>query len=289
MHSSPHNPIDATVWLQEQQRRATLISLGVQPLVSRFDPPGAKAAVRLQAPDPVPVQVPEAGSREECLSGRTLGPQSEKPVIIEGGRSTGNAPLNELRAQLSRAPTKSTSPRVNAGSSLDQDAVLGIRDMGAEQTSPVQTTLKRQPPQPAETPVSFSLLMVTAGRWLWLETIEDGLIRQEQLQLIQAMARALDGPSVNVSRRQLDWPLSKHPHLPQDIEAARQTVAGQVQRLAQEAKIAGVMVLGSATFPYLNAVAGLELVELPSTLAMLREPELKAQAWAVMRPKLPAG
>ena len=289
MQSSPPNPIDVTFWLQEQQRRATLTALGILPLVSRFDPPGAKAAVRLQAPAPVPHQAPKAELGEDSVSGGSPRPKGEKSVALERGRSAGNAPLNELRAQLSRAPSKSASPRVNSGSSLGQDGVPSMSDSVAEQTSPAPAKPATQPQQSAETAVSFSLLMVTAGRWLWLEALEDGLIRQEQLQLIQAMARALDGPGVDVSRRQLDWPLSKHPHLPQDIEAARQTVAGQVQRLAQEFKIAGVMVLGAATVSYLKAVAGLELIELPSTLAMLREPELKAHAWAAMRPKLAAG
>ena len=74
------------------------------------------------------------------------------------------------------------------------DAVAGDRsELLAEEKSGVAT----------DTPLS--LLLVTSGDVLWIEELEDQLLRQEQLQLITAMARAIRGASVRCAH-QFDWP-----------------------------------------------------------------------------------
>ena len=269
-------------WLHDQRRRLVLLAIGIEPLVSRYDPPGAKAANRFQAPLPV--------SNTKLDASETSNGASEVGLILargsasiqsSGARSKASNPaIDQLKAQFGASNVKpsarGTARRASeAPKSID---TMGIKEGQAAGTVP-SVNANSKP-----TSASFSLLMATAGRWLWLEALEDALIRKEQLQLIQAMARALDDRSVVLNHRQFDWPMSNHPHLPKDIESARQSVAGQVQRLAQESKAVGGVVLGADTAEYVTAVSGLERLELPSSIEMLREPALKVQAWEAMKP-----
>ncbi len=132
--------------------------------------------------------------------------------------------------------------------------------------------------------VSFSLLLATCGRWLWLELLEDGLVRREQLQLIHAMSQAIDGPDVKLTHRQFDWPIASHPHLPKDLGAARQSVAGQAMRLVKDAGAEGLIVLGSESAQYLAEGPLQQRAQIPATLEMLRDPSLKKLAWQVLKP-----
>ena len=132
--------------------------------------------------------------------------------------------------------------------------------------------------------VTFQLLIASTGRWLWAEVLSDGLIRQEQLQLIQAMGRVLDGPKVAIKHLQFDWPMASHPQLPKDINAAKQSVAGQLQRLAKDASASGLIILGDEAMPFISEAINLTRLEVPSTVAMLQEPQRKRDAWAVIKP-----
>jgi len=269
-------------WRREQRRRSALVALGIEPLVSRYDPPGAKAANRFQAPAPVFNTKPDALEVSNIASAVGLSPaRGSASIQSPGARSKASNPaIDQLKAQFGASNAKPSARGAARGASEAPKSIdmMGIKEGQASGTVP-SVNANSNP-----TSASFSLLMATAGRWLWLEALEDALIRKEQLQLIQAMARALDGHSVALNHRQFDWPMSNHPHLPKDIESARQSVAGQVQRLAQESKAVGVVVLGADTAEYLTAVSGLERLELPSSIAMLREPALKAQAWEAMKP-----
>ena len=132
--------------------------------------------------------------------------------------------------------------------------------------------------------MTFQLLIASTGRWLWVEVLSDGLIRQEQLQLIQAMGRILDGPKVATKHLQFDWPMASHPQLPRDINAAKQSVAGQLQRLAKDASASGLIILGDEAMPFIGEAINLTRLEVPSTVTMLQEPQRKRDAWAVIKP-----
>ncbi|GIR70876.1 MAG: hypothetical protein CM15mP74_21270 [Halieaceae bacterium] len=41
---------------------------------------------------------------------------------------------------------------------------------------------------------------------LWIEVLEDQLLRKSKLQLIAAMARAVRGTNVHCAHQQFDWP-----------------------------------------------------------------------------------
>lgn len=255
-------PIDQTIdderWRIEQRRRAVLTDLGIQPLVSRFDPPGAHPAVRLLPPQPAPDDSPRG--QVDGSSVRQLPPSKSA-----GGGAEGTE-IARLREHL----------------------VAGQAPTGQVAAPTPRATAAPRPESGVETE-TFQLLLATAGRWLWVEALPDGLVRREQLQLIQAMARALDGPAVKVAHRQFDWPMADHPHLPRDLESARQSVHGQIQRLAREANATGLVVLGGEAQRYLTELPGLLSLNIPATVAMLDDPGCKRQAWQILKPHAGGG
>ena len=135
--------------------------------------------------------------------------------------------------------------------------------------------------------VAFQLLIVEAGSWLWLEQIEDNLIRREQLQLVEGMARAITEGAVNLRHHQFDWPLVEHAHLPKDAESARQSVAGQLRRLARERQALGMILMGPTCSEWVNVPPALTQLNIPSTLSMLEKPLLKREAWQALKAYTP--
>ena len=87
----------------------------------------------------------------------------------------------------------------------------------------------------------FSLAAISCGGWLWLEEL-DSPLSAEQLQLVQAMAEALDmipgnhdpGSVDRIPARaaasHFDWPMHTNQQLDLGQEAARASVAAFIQR-----------------------------------------------------------
>jgi hypothetical protein len=127
----------------------------------------------------------------------------------------------------------------------------------------------------------LSLLMAITGDVLWIETLEDQLLRREQLQLIGAMARAIRGPDVRTAHQQFDWPPRAGPALSADSGGLTGMLAGVLQRLITDHDAHIIIKLGQvASLPVLQA----PVYQLPSTLAMLRDGSHKQSAWAVLKP-----
>ncbi|MEC8527898.1 MAG: hypothetical protein VXY71_01515, partial [Pseudomonadota bacterium] len=120
--------------------------------------------------------------------------------------------------------------------------------------------------------VSFSMLLASAGPFLWLEELGDGLIRQDQLALINAMARAISTPTTTLMQQQFDWPVAGNSALSGDAESAKQALHGLIQRMAREVDAKRVILMGDCHYlPDRIVQSG---VRIPSTLAMLSEPSL---------------
>jgi hypothetical protein len=130
--------------------------------------------------------------------------------------------------------------------------------------------------------VQFSMVLVAAGPFLWVEQIADGLIRQDQLALVAAMARAVSGSSVSGNHQQFDWPPAGASALNSDSDSAVQALQGLIQRLARDHEAKRVIVMGPCD--YLPARIGDAGVRIPSTRAMLENPQLKATAWEALKP-----
>ena len=130
--------------------------------------------------------------------------------------------------------------------------------------------------------VSFSMLLASAGPFLWIEQLPDGLVRQDQLALINAMARALAPATSPLSQQQFHWPMTGNSALGSDAESARQALHGLIQRMAREVGAKRVIVMGACT--YLPERIGQSAVCIPSTLAMLSDAHLKRDAWTALKP-----
>lgn len=130
--------------------------------------------------------------------------------------------------------------------------------------------------------VSFSILLASAGPFLWLEELGDGLIRQDQLGLINAMARAISTPTTKLMQQQFDWPVAGNSALSGDAESAKQALHGLIQRMAREVDAKRVILMGDCHYlPDRIVQSG---VRIPSTMAMLSEPALKRVAWEALKP-----
>ena len=157
-------------WARERARRASLAAMGITPFVSRFDAPGAKASERFHLPD-------------EELS---------EPTPARQG-VTERDPVDQLRVALGRR---------------DEQGLPEVEPEAANHVTPaIKGQGKPRPPAAAENKPQL-LLLVTSGDVLWVEVLEDLLLRQEQLQLVAAMARAIRGMSVRCEHQQFDWPPS---------------------------------------------------------------------------------
>ena len=254
-HNMTMEEIDhQNLWAAEQRRRGILSLLGVQPLVARFNPPGARVAKQLECPPEAEVS-PVASSiqHEDIPSGAQ---------VSQGSPAQGQ-PSSKTAQQ--RSEGFGTSERVR-NQSEPKPSALTLADTEA---------------------VAFQLLIVEAGSWLWLEHIEDSLIRREQLQLVEGMARAITQGAVNLKHHQFDWPLAEHAHLSKDAESAKQSVAGQLRRLARERQALGMILMGPACSEWVNVPPALTQLIIPSTLSMLEEPLLKREAWQVLKTHTP--
>ena len=242
------------LWADEQRRLGTLALLGVQPLVARFNPPGARLAIQLEYP-------------------------SEAEASPAAGSTTDEVILN--RAQLDQG-----------SSSQGQSSFKTAQHSPVDVTPSARAKTQREPKPDAivlgsAEAVAFQLLIVEAGSWLWLEQIEDNLIRREQLQLVEGMARAITEGAVNLKHHQFDWPLAEHAHLSKDAESARQSVAGQLRRLARERQALGMILMGPTCSEWVNVPPALTQLNIPSTLSMLEKPLLKREAWQVLKAYTP--
>ena len=88
------------------------------------------------------------------------------------------------------------------------------------------------------------MLLASAGPFLWLEELGDGLIRQDQLALINAMARAISTPTTKLMQQQFDWPVAGNSALSGDADSAKQALHGLIQRMAREVDAKRVILMG---------------------------------------------
>ena len=185
-------------------------------------------------------------------------PELNEPVVV--GRSV------EPRIETHSTPVLKIPKATSAGPAAD---VPVSQSRAAESSSGSES-------------VSFSMLLASAGPFLWLEELGDGLIRQDQLALINAMARAISTPTTTLMQQQFDWPVAGNSALSGDAESAKQTLHGLIQRMAREVDAKRVILMGDCHYlPDRIVQSG---VRIPSTLAMLSEPSLKRVAWEALKP-----
>ena len=235
---------ESALWSQECLRRANLSKMGISPLISRFDGVGSKSATRLGAP------------ASAALSQRSVAPTSE----------TSEWSRDQLRA-LQREGTDSamdTSGVATAAQSADSsEQSVGALDGASAIATPV------------------SLVMVTSMDILWVEVLEDRLLRKEQLRLIAAMARAVRSSNVPCAHQQFDWPPAHQSAMSNAKGGMPDMLMGLIQRLTRDCATQQIVLMGPCDF---LPDTGLPLLKIPSSLSMLRDGSLKQQAWDVLKP-----
>ena len=255
MAESEPNPVDTQdlLWEAECARRTLLSHLGITPLVSRFDPIAAKPAQRFDVP---------TGSVDVVPSSAPATPKSGDEMQAA-----------QLREMLRRD--------TDAGASTEKAGATS--QPSAEEASDIATD-RGEAPTGAQSNVGtdtpLSLLLVTSGDVLWVEVLEDQLLRQEQLQLIAAMARAIRGASVRCAHQQFDWP----PAAGSAIAASggmEGMLSGFLHRLTSDHATRHIVQLGACE---VLPASDLPVHEIPSSLEMLREGSLKQSAWSVLKP-----
>jgi len=229
---------------REAARRHLLSSFGLVPLMSRYDPVGAMPTNRLAAP------VVDTGSE-----GRDHGAALVSNTISRG---EGEMQGDQLRALLRNDRGVTPSP-ANVGRDAD-----GI-------SSPAVT--------PNRSEQRLSLLIVVTADVLWIEQLEDHLLRREQLHLIAAMGRAIRGPSVNCEHQQFDWPPEGALKLAQ-ADGLQEMLSGLLQRMATDHQSQLVIQLGSID---VLPASDLAVHCIPSSLAMLQDPSTKRAAWSILK------
>ena len=255
MAESESNPVDAqdALWEAECARRTLLSHLGITPLVSRFDPIAAKPAQRLDLPTASNDATPSNAS-----------------ATSNGGDDMQDAKLREM-----------LQGDADAGVSNEE---AGARSRASAQAADDVSVDSSEPPADTKSGVKpvtpLSLLLVTSGDVLWVEVLEDQLLRQEQLQLIAAMARAIRGASVRCAHQQFDWP----PAAGSAIAASgglEGMLSGFLQRLTGDHATRHIVQLGACE---VLPASDLPIYQVPSSLEMLRGGSLKQSAWSVLKP-----
>ena len=241
------------LWQAECARRTLLSYLGITPLVSRFDPVAAKPAQRVDV----------ATNSGDMTS-------ANSPMTDKGDDKTQAAQLREM-----------LDGDADEGASADQE---GATSKAPAEEADGAAVDRSESPAGAKRGVTsdtpLSLLLVTSGDVLWVEVLEDRLLRQEQLQLIAAMARAIRGSSVRCAHQQFDWP----PAAGSAIAASggmEGMLSGFLHRLTSDHATRHIVRLGICE---VLPASDLPVHEIPSSLEMLREGSLKQSAWSVLKP-----
>ena len=196
----------------------------------------------------------------------------------------GAAPAVRQRlVQVEAAEDASSETSVRAAEVKTANPSQAPRAHSATNTERTPTPSQNSGVSPAKSSetVTFSMLLASAGPFLWVEQLADGLLRQDQLALINAMARALSA-DVSVRQQQFDWPMRGNTALAGDAESAKQALQGLIQRMAREVDAKRVVVMGAC--PFLPDRIAQSAVVIPATIAMLQNPALKREAWQALKP-----
>lgn len=183
-------------------------------------------------------------------------------------------------------PDSVPAPRVGG---VERAAVTSGRQVRPSEPAPTTSTSTREPvptaPAVAVKPVRFSLAVVQSAGFLWLETLASAGLSAPQQQLLTAMAVAVEGRTPALQEKTFDWPLHDNPQLDRSAAAAAAALGGFLQRLLAERPCRGICLLGDdAPLGLVTEEAGVPLLRLPSTRAMLEEPLRKREAWRVLSP-----
>lgn len=123
-----------------------------------------------------------------------------------------------------------------------------------------------------------------AGGCLWLEPLAGPELEREPLQLIRAMAFALQRKQESPQVIRFDWPLHSNRQLDLSAGAAAAALTGFVVRQVQDRQCRALVLLGQAAGEHLlqPELDGVPIVLLPATEELLANPQRKREAWLAL-------
>ena len=133
----------------------------------------------------------------------------------------------------------------------------------------------------------FRLAIIVCARRLWLEDLGDEALATEQLQLVVAIARALEhgaGEAAEPAVTQFDWPLHDNRQLDLGADEAAAALSSFLRRRLHERACVELMCLGQAAAERVAPLAlSCPVRHLPATKALLRDPLRKRELWRELR------
>jgi len=245
--------------MNELTRMAYLEAMGVDSYISRAQLPGAAMTRRLVL---VPHGAKTAGIAATTGTAAAPAPQQERPA-------------EKIQSALPMPALDAARPRPKRPEP-ESDSEPAVQT--ASQSSPL---------------ARFSLTAIVAGNWLWLEDLQGMPLTRDQVQLVQAMAVALQHADASQSApaagrediSQFDWPMHTNQQLDLGEEAAHAALASFVRRKQEKQQCRGVVSLGRACGA---RVEGLDLgcpqvVASYSSAEMLADAALKRQVWSELK------
>ena len=133
----------------------------------------------------------------------------------------------------------------------------------------------------------FTVVSTLAGGWLWLDEIPAGRDPgPAYAALLGSICRALALPETQVEPEFFNYPVAAGAALQAGLEGAREALFGFVGGRLSRAAPERVVLLGLQQQPWFDrgCLATCAVTETVSAFAMLRAPELKAEAWRALAP-----
>ena len=198
-----------------------------------------------------------------------------------GALPTTRVPLPPMAAIADATPgtTPLESPTPENKPPVGGDTEVSIRPNRETAVTPTGT-------QSTSPPVRFSLVLFRAGRWLWLEETPDGTLASDQVQLVAAMAAALDGSDLSAKVKpitsQFKWPPHNNAQFDLGKESARAGLEAFLQRHIDDSGCSGLIVMGEAAGRRLgeSALSAIGITKTLGTRDMIMQPDLKKQVWS---------
>ena len=228
---------------------------------------------------------------QECLRRANLSKMGISPLIsrFDGVGSKPSvrlsAPASAASSQRKRVLASDTHERPRDQGRVVREGSDSTRDgssvaTAANSASPAEQSVGALDGAFAAT-TPLSLVMVTSADILWIEVLKDQLLRKEQLQLIAAMARTVRGANVRSAHQRFDWPPARTSALTSVNGGMPDMLMGFIKRLTRDLATQQIVLMGPCDC---LPDTGLPLLEIPSSLSMLRDGSLKQQAWDVLKP-----
>jgi len=185
------------------------------------------------------------------------------------------------------APPGSPQPAVSAPAAAPAAvAPIPRLDMASKSRTPTPATeVQSAATGSPDTDIpAFHLAAVVAGGCLWLEPLAGSELAPEPLQLIRAMAFALQRKQESPQVTRFAWPLHSNRQLDLSAGAAAAALTGFVLRQVQDRHCGALVLLGPSAGEHLlqPQLDGVPIVLLPATGDMLARPQSKREAWQAL-------